>query len=289
MKRLKFIIFLLFTANFALGQSEPSDSTAILDSIPRIPIYEFEQMADGIDLCETWAPKMSKISDSRITIIRLNPSKLNFYLLSATERCRLPRTAKQWADTFSLNLVFNAGMYSLANGMIHRGYLKTNEHYNNPVFNTAYNSMIALNPKDSLDARFRIIDLKCDEWASVKSDYHCYAQGMRMIDCNGEALGWNKKNQSCSMLVAASDPKNNIYLIFSRSPYTHNEMIGFMKSMPFELTNAIYLEGGPETSIYLENGDTCLEKVGSYVSHTYATDDNSGFWPLPNVIGVRVK
>jgi hypothetical protein len=35
--------------------------------------------------------------------------------------------------------------------------------------------------------------------------------------------------------------------------------------------------------------DYRIEKVGSYVSNTYPTDANSEYWPLPNVIGVRVK
>jgi hypothetical protein len=91
------------------------------------------------------------------------------------------------------------------------------------------------------------------------------------------------------MLIAAKDALGNIYYIFSRSPYTHNQMIGFIKQFPFELTNAIYLEGGPETSLYICVGDRTIERVGSYVSGTYPNDDNHEFWALPNVIGLRLK
>ena len=48
------------------------------------------------------------------------------------------------------------------------------------------------------------------------------------------------------MLVTAVDALGNIYFIFSRSPYTHNEMIEFMLDFPFKLNNAIYMEGGPQ-------------------------------------------
>jgi hypothetical protein len=149
--------------------------------------------------------------------------------------------------------------------------------------------MIAFNPKDSLTSNFNIFDLTCTNWQSIKSDYHCFAQGMRMIDCNGNALGWNKRNQSCSMLVAAIDEIGNVYFVFTRSPYTHNEMIHFLLSFPFKIRETIYMEGGPETSFYINIDNTRIEKVGSYVSTTYANDDNDHFWNLPNVIGMKVK
>jgi len=59
--------------------------------------------------------------------------------------------------------------------------------------------------------------------------------------------------------------------------------------MPYGLTNAIYIEGGPETSLYIRTGNRVVEKVGSYVSNTYATDNNMTFWALPNVIGMKLK
>jgi hypothetical protein len=66
-------------------------------------------------------------------------------------------------------------------------------------------------------------------------------------------------------------------------------MIEFMRSFPFRLTHAIYLEGGPETSLYITVGNTVIQKIGSYVSDTYPNDDNDHFWKLPNVIGITLK
>jgi hypothetical protein len=269
---------------------QPVDSLKV-DTVQVVykPEYNWNVLADGLSVCETFAPIRSRINDSKLTIVKINPSKFDFYLLTATEHGKKSRTVVEWADSFDLNIALNAGMYELSNGLINRGYMKNYQHCNNPNFNPAYNSMIALNPVDTLDSRFAILDLKCDSWENVKGEYHCFAQGMRMIDCNGAALGWNKRKQSCSMLVAATDPYGNIYYIYSRSPYTHNEMISFLVGMPFELSNAIYLEGGPETSLYIKVGDTVIEKFGSYVSETYPNDDNDHFWALPNVIGMKLK
>jgi len=250
---------------------------------------EWTRIYDGLDYLEMDGPYKSVVNDSKISILKLNPKKFDFFLLSATEFDNKPRTVTEWADTFHLNIVINAGMYNLSKTLLNKGYMKNYSHLNNPNLHKSYNAVIAFNPKDSSNSKFIVHDLTCASWDSIKSDYHCYAQGMRMIDCNGQALGWNKKNQSCSMLVAAADDAGNIYYIFTRSPYTHNEIIQFLLSLPFHIKETIYLEGGPETSFYVNIGDTKIEKIGSYISNSYPNDDNSHFWKLPNVIGVKIK
>lgn len=283
------VIILLFTLLSSWGYSQITDTIVPIDTLPTLkPDYTWKKLAKGIDLIETDAPKRSIVGDSKLTILKIDPNAFDFHLITATEY-KTKKTVCEWADTFAFNVVMNAGMYELSNGLINRGYMKTHQHFNNRNFNPAYKAMIAMHPVDSLNPKFDILDLHCESWESVNRQYHTYAQGMRMIDCNGEPLGWNKRNQSCSMLVAALDHENNLYYIFSRSPYTHNEMIRFMLDFPFELTNAIYLEGGPETSLYVSIGDTVLEKLGSYVSVTYPTDENTQFWRLPNVIGLKAK
>ncbi len=287
MKFINLSIYLIFSL-IALNACSQDTQVRVEESSPKQK-FEWIELAKGMDYCETDAPIVSPINDSKITIVKINPNYFDFFLVTATEHKKKSRPADIWADTFGFNMVVNAGMYDLANGLINRGYMKNYGHYNNQQVNPAYNSMIALNPVDSSRAAMTILDLKCHPWENVKKDYHCYAQGMRMIDCDGEALGWNKRKQSCSMLVAALDPEGNIYYIFARSPYTHNEMISFMKGFPFKLTNAIYIEGGPETSLHIDINGHCIQKTGSYVSQTYAKDDNDHFWDLPNVIGIRQK
>lgn len=110
-----------------------------------------------------------------------------------------------------------------------------------------------------------------------------------MIDGNGNAMSWNKNPQWCSQLIVAKDKHNSIYFFFTRSPYSHNEMIDFMMNFEEKLYSAIYMEGGPQTSLFVDTKKYRIEKLGSYVSRTYPTDENSEFWNLPNVIGLRKK
>lgn len=267
-------------------QDAKTDTVAVSDSIIRV---EWTQLAKGVEWCETDAPFKSVVNDSRLTLLRIDPKEVEFEMFCATELDRKARTVVEWADSFRLDIVFNAGMYDLGNKLVSRGYLRHNDHFNNANIHPTFNSMLAFNPVDSTKAACDILDMECNNWATMKTKYRSYAQGLRMLDCHGKPMNWTKRKQSCSMLVMAKDSSGKLWMIFTRSPYLHNDMIAFLQQFPEKLTNAIYMEGGPETSLYANVGGRKIEKVGSYVSQTYETDKNDHFWPLPNVIGIRLK
>ncbi len=294
-----FLYFFVFCTSYSCAQ-EKKDSL-LLDSIPKFEYdstnvlkINWKEINKAVAICETYAPRKSEINDSKITILKLNPKYLDFELLMGTEHYKKSLSAPDWADSFDLNIVINAGMYDLSKKMYSKGFLKDENHTNRADIHPNYKTTIAFNPKDSSDNRFTVCDLDCDSFTSVQKRYHCLAQGLRMLDCNGGPIGWNKRRQFCSQLICTIDDQGFMYLIFVRSPYLHNEMIAYMQQMKLNLYNAIYLEGGPQTSLYVDiptgnNERFHLEKIGSYVSETYATDKNDYFWKLPNVIGMKLK
>jgi len=252
--------------------------------------YQWQTLGKGISLLETFAPLKSYVGDSKLTILRLNPDQLEFHVYAATHGDSVRKDAMEWADSLRLNIVFNAGMYELSKPLNARGFLKTFDHYNNPNLAEGFNCMLGVGPKDtSKYNNIDILDLQCANWQSAKNDFEGYVQCLRMIDCNGGPMSWTRRKQSCSMLVAAKDPQGRFYLIFCRSPYSQNQMIAFMKEMPFELSHALYLEGGPETSLLVDVNEHCIQKVGSWISTSYETDKNNHFWNLPNIVGIRMR
>ncbi len=254
-----------------------------------VEIFDYSKWTElnpGMEYIEMDAPVKSIIGDSKISILRIDTKKFHFDIHAATGYDSVSRDLHEWTDTFRLNVAFNASMYDLRTPLVSRGYLKSREHYNKGKLLEGFNSMIAIGPKDSTENNLQILDLTCSNWQSKKDDFHSYAQGLRMIDCSGKPMHW-KKPQTCSMLIAAIDNKDWFYLIFTRSPYSHNQMIDFMTKMPYHLHSAIYLEGGPETSLLIDINGHCIEKVGSWITNAYERDDNNHFWNLPNVIGIR--
>ncbi len=247
-------------------------------------------LTKGMEYREIDAPKKSFIGDSKLAILRMDPSQFQFDLFTATQHDSIPKSVQKWSDSFHLMVAFNAGMYDLNKPLISRAYLQNGKHLNNGQLLEDFNLMMALGPKPKRQrSNIEVLDLTCANWEQEKNNFKGFAQGLRMIDCNASPMYWKKKIQSCSMLVAAEDQKGWFYLIFTRSPYTHNQMIDFMKQMPGGLHDAIYLEGGPETSLLINVNGHHIKKVGSWVSTTWESDANKHFWPLPNIVGVRKK
>jgi len=247
-------------------------------------------LMDGLQLAELDAPKKSVVNDSKLTILKIDAREFEFEFLTASEHGKHPRTAPDWAKEFSKNIIINAGMYSYNKAQSNKGYLKSRNHLNNPVKASYYNAMMAMHPKDPAKLPFEIIDITCQSWDMVKTQYHSLCQGMRMISCSGEGMAFTKRpDQSCSMILTATDTSGNLYIVFTRSPYTHLDMIAFLLGMPLDIRTTVYLEGGPETSLYVNTGDTVISKYGSYVSNTCDNDDNDHFRKIPNVISLRKR
>jgi hypothetical protein len=244
-------------------------------------------LTKGLQYREINAPVKSKIGDSKISLVRMDRDLFEFDVFSATNYDSIPKSVDRWAKKHKLNVVFNSGMYSQENPLLSRAFLKAGKHVNNPKMIEDFNLMLAMRPNAVHRENIEVLDLTCENFDQIKHEFNSYAQGLRMIDCNGKPMFWKKKIQSCSMIIAAEGTDNKFYLIFCRSPYTHNQMIEFMLKMPYGIRNAIYLEGGPETSLFIDVNEHHIQKVGSWVSETWESDENKHFWSLPNVVGVK--
>jgi hypothetical protein len=266
------------------------NSLSIAAQEPWIKEIPWKNLMSGLFYAELDAPEKSVVNDSKLSILKIDARQFNFEFLTASERGKHPRTAPEWAEEFGKNVIVNMGMYKYNKAQSNKGYMKNYNHLNNPVKSTYYNAMLAMHPKDKQKPPFEIIDITCRDWEKVRHEYHSLCQGMRMISCDGTAMEFSKRpDQSCSMMVAATDTASNLYLVFTRSPYTHKTMIRFLQGLPLGIRTTVYLEGGPEASFYINTGDTVIAKYGSYVSNTCDNDDNDHFWKIPNVIALKKK
>lgn len=250
----------------------------------------WKSLIDGMQFAELDAPEKSVVNDSKLSILKVDVRKFDFEFLTASEHGKTMRTAPEWAGEFKQNVIINAGMYKFNKIHSNKGYMKNYNHLNNPVKSTYFNAMLAMHPKDQSKPPFEIIDITNQSWDIVQHQYNSFCQGMRMISYEGTAMEFSKRpDQSCSMVVAATDTLGNLYFIYTRSPYTHRTMIAFLQGLPLNIRTTVYLEGGPETSFYVNTGDTVIGKFGSYVSNSCANDNNDHFWKIPNVIALRKK
>ncbi|MCX6230219.1 MAG: phosphodiester glycosidase family protein [Bacteroidetes bacterium] len=274
------IILLILSNQFSLIAKIP----------PKLKKIEWKLLEKGLYLAEVKAPRITKISDSKVTILKIDPKFFSFHLISASEHDSMQRTVKEWSEMNGLIAAINAGMYGGKSHISNVGFMKNHNHVNNPELKPGFLAVAAFNPVDSTLPPFKIIDLQNESWETYKDKYNSFSQSMRMIDNQRKPLEWiQKRKMRSSMVVLATDKKGNVLFIFTRSPYTPNEFIKIMLKMPVDIQSAMYLEGGPESSLYVNDAGVVVEKIGSYVSRTFAHDRNMEFRKMPNVIGIKRK
>jgi hypothetical protein len=247
---------------------------------------QWKQISEGLFLGEFDSPQKSELGDSKVTIVKIDPKFYSFKLLSASEHGNVCRTAKQWCVEYHLISAINAGMFQ-AGGIRNVGYMKNFGHVNNPKLNN-YNAVLAFNRVDSTGPEIQLVDLKCLGFADVKSKYQTLIQNLRMISCQQKNT-WSKQERRWSMAVLGMDATGHILFIFTRSPYSVHDFSDVLLSLPIAIHNAMYLEGGPEATLYLSSGEIELEMFGSYETGFNENDYNPVAWPIPNVIGIVRK
>jgi hypothetical protein len=251
---------------------------------------EWKPLENGLDYAEVNGPHVSKYSDSKVSILKINPAYFDFCLVAATEYDSTQKTIKEWCDMKGLTAAINAGMYSLKDHYSASGYMQNFNHINNPVIKKDFNAMAVFNPQNKALPAFQIVDMKNQDWSPIKKDYNCCFQSIRMIDNKQQGIYWKKKPVlKCSMTVLATDKSGNVIFLFARSPYNANEMIGFLLKSNLNIQTAMYLEGGPEACMYIKTNGNEILKFGSYVSYSCPNDDNVEVRTLPNILGIKKK
>jgi hypothetical protein len=168
------------------------------------------------------------------------------------------------------------------------GYMKKGSYKNNPTLNISYKNIFVCNSTDTKKASASIIDLTCQDWIKAKQLYTSCSQGIRMINCEGKAT-WQASDKKWSMVLLGEDAEGNILFLFCRSPYKVLDFTNMLLQSELRLKRLMYLEGGPEASFYLNHTSLSVQKMGSYETGFNENDNNTVYWEIPNVIGIKRK
>jgi len=247
----------------------------------------WKKVDEGLLVGEFDSPLKSKIKDSKVTIVKIDPQFYSFRLLCASEHSGVRNTAKKWCEKYSLIAAINAGMYQ-TDKITNVGLMKNFSHLNNPRLNSSYKAVLAFNPVDLSVPEIQIIDLRCHDFEKLRFKYHTLIQNIRMISCRQENV-WSQQDKIWSMAVFGMDQNREALFIFTEAPYSGHDFINVLLSLPISIFNAMYLEGGPEASLYFSLSGMEFEKVGIYETGSQDDPYNAVARPIPNVIGIIKK
>ena len=252
----------------------------------------WKNLDSGLDFAQAHIGKRSTYGDSKISILRIDPNKYSLDLLmgSHLKNSRgqvISKTADEWAKDHNLTAVINAGMFE-PDGRA-TGYMRNSEGASNPNLRKGYNVAFAFNPvKGSRLPEAQIIDLRAQNFNELAPQYKAISQSIRMMSLKGNNT-WSQQRKYWSNAAVGMSKNGEVYFLHARSPFSVHDFVDKLRALPLKMRNLMYLEGGPEASLYVKSGNFKLEGIGSYETGFNENDDNHQFWPIPNIFGIRKK
>jgi murein L,D-transpeptidase YafK len=249
--------------------------------------HSWNQLAPGLDLGFFKGPWVTPVSDTTITILRIDPGswELRFLCASQTEG-RRGMSAKEWCKKHGAVAAINAGMF-MTDHETHVGYMRSGGHVNSSGVNH-YQSALCFSPKTPTEPPARIFDLDETPLGEILGRYNDVAQNLRLIKHPGTNR-WSQQKKKWSEAAVGEDAGGRILFIFSRSPFTMHDFNEILLGLPIDLVCAQHMEGGPEAQIYIHYGDTEYQRVGSYETGFWENDFNMRAWPIPNALCVMPR
>ncbi len=246
----------------------------------------WRELEPGLSWGEFRTP--NRLEDAPISILRIDPGRYSFRLLSAAETGEPAMTAREWARRHRLLAVVNACMYQ-ADGITSVGYLKNGARVNNPRLNS-YQAVLAFDPVDRTLPPLQIIDRECQDFEALRGKYRALIQNIRMINCRRENV-WRRQDKAWVMTVLGVDGAGNVLFIFSGAPYQPRVFADTLLALPLSLRNLAYLEGGSPASFFVAAGGMLKELTGTGGGDTIQEFGIPSplALPIPIVIGIVAK
>ena len=258
--------------------------------IPAEAASSWQTLAPGMEIRQVQSQKQSRLGDSRITVLRIDPSRWELEVMGVVQAGDgAGHTAREWAQKHQYTAAINAGMFETDN-KTHLGYVRSRDHVYNAHVNS-YQSMMAFDRREGKNVpAFRIFDLDSPGGSleAILADYSSAVQNLRLIKRPGMNQ-WGKQGREWSEAAVGEDNEGRVLFLYSRSPFSMHDLNQELLASRIGLVAAQHVEGGPEAQLYVHAGNIELEMFGSYETLFKENNQNQAPWPVPNVIGVRPR
>lgn len=243
------------------------------------------EFGGGLELGRFPLPGLGAPS-AQVQVLRVDPRRWELTLHGLRSGESGGYTAREWSRREGLAAAINAGLYQ-EDYRTHSGYMRADD----TVFSrgtNGYLSAAAFDPVDPKDPPFRIFDLDDDPLTAILPRYRRVVQNLRMIKRPGENR-WSPQERRWSEAALGEDREGRALLIFCGAPLPLDRLIDALLALPLDLVAAQHLEGGSQAQFFVAAGGQAIELVGGYEGIFPAPDPSRPAWPIPNVIGVRLR
>jgi len=265
----------------AAGADQQSRKTAASS------VTGWEKLADGLELGIFDAPQPAEIGDSKIRVLRIDPSRYELKLLNASvSKKGRSLSAKQWCLQNGLVAAINASMFQ-ADYKTSVSLMRTKTHVNNPRLSKDM-TILAFDRTSPGAPQVKIIDRQCEDFKTWKNKYGTLVQSIRMISCKGKNV-WRQQPKKWSTVAIGMDREDRVLFIHVGSPYSTHDLINILQGLPLQIARAMYTEGGPQAQLYIKSGGREYEFVGHSEIDLNKSANSWFSWPIPNAVGVSLR
>jgi hypothetical protein len=120
--------------------------------------------------------------------------------------------------------------------------------------------------------------------ARIRARYRTVVQSINLLDCAGRPIP-SAGRRAYSASAVGLDREGRVAFVHTRTPYTMGGFRRILASPAVGLVSAMYLEGGPEASLFVHAPGAHVQAIGSFEHGFVENDDNHEFWEIPNVLG----
>jgi Phosphodiester glycosidase len=231
-------------------------------------------------------PPAAPAGDGCLTVVRIDPARYEFRFLTALADGGSRATLPAWADRFHLTGAINASMFGTHEKSA--GLLVAAGKPNNDHDNAHFGGFMAFDPEDTAlpPVAFTGRDCAGFDIDALRKRYRSLVQNYRLLDCDGKPIHW-KDPKIYSGAAIGMDAGGRVVFLHTRSPWTMTDLGRILASPEIKppIHDALFVEGGPEASLYVASGAYKLQGIGSYETGFQDDDSNNRFWDLPNILG----
>lgn len=252
------------------------------------PAEPWTTVAPGLEVARFRSARPAAVGDSTVLAVRIDPVAHAFRLLSA-KLLSLPKnlTAPEWVEREGVLGVINASMFQ-GDQRTSLAYMRDGAGINNAVWSKD-NAVFASGPLAPGLPPTQILDRTCQDGDGLARQYRLLVQNIRMLDCQRRNT-WAQQPRRWSTAAVGTDGDGRVLFLHARSAWSTHDLIDVLLSLPLDLSRLMYVEGGPEASLYVKvGGRVVASEVGSYETGFWENDGNALFWPLPNVLAFEAS
>jgi hypothetical protein len=216
-----------------------------------------------------------------VTLVRVDPARYALRVLSASHDGQA-RGADAWAKDFAQTGVINSSMY-MDDGHS-TGRLRDAHATDRAADNPQMGAFLLFDPIDAKDPPLGLVGRGCPgvDVDALQQRYRGVVQNYRLMDCDGKPVPW-KGDKHFSAAAVAVDSAGRLVLVHTRAPWQMRSFARRIAAPELGLAAAMYVEGGPEASLYVHAGEEEIREVGSWQDGFWDAS-NTAYWPIPNVL-----